>query len=196
MDVPVTVAPRVAPRVEPPHCYGNPQLWDRNHPMCAGGADANYIDTVTQKHVRPQCDFFHSCGTRAAAARVIPISNIVRPPVVTPPPSAAPQPSYQPYIPPTSTADYMRRVEAERRAAIGQPPVPHPPQQTQLPSQWAFSYAVPPFLSAQEQRLSGESWWAPLLRQLLRGIGKALGHVAAHWFDTHVMRAAPPEKKE
>jgi hypothetical protein len=200
MNVPVTVTNREAP----PDCFGNPKLWNRNHPACAGGPDANYVNPDNGKNVRYQCNYFNSCGSRVAAtlSSVIPAQNLFRPPIVTPPPEAqaapqpAPQPFSRPYSPPAPASnfgEYVRRVEAERVAAIGsQYGVPYP--QHPYPT-WASTYAVPPFLSAEELRHPGESWWSPLIRQLLRGLGKAIGHVAAHWFDTHVMKAAVPEKK-
>jgi hypothetical protein len=192
MNVPVTVTNREAP----PQCFGNPKLWDRNHPACAGGPDANYVNPDNGKNVRYQCNFFTSCGSRVAAQLqgVIPPQNLVRPPMVTPPP--APQPFSRPYSPPAPSSnfgEYIRRVEAERAAAIG-PQYGGQYPQHQYPT-WASTYAVPPVLSAEELRHPGESWWAPLIRQLLRGLGKAIGHVAAHWFDTHVMKSDLPEKK-
>jgi hypothetical protein len=189
----VSVAPTTTTE-RPPHCYGDPTQWDKNAPECAGGPDANYVNPHTGKNVRYPCNFFSSCGTRAAlAGRVIPPSQLVRPPVVPP------APSYQPYAapppqqpPPSNLGEYMRRVEAERMAAIGRPQ--YHPQQSPA---WAPNYAVPSFLSAEEIRHPGESWWAPFLRMAARGVVKALGMVAAHWFDTRVMKVGPPpEKKE
>jgi hypothetical protein len=189
-------------RETPPHCYGDPAQWDKNAPECAGGPDANYQNPHTGKNVRYPCNFFSSCGTRAALAgpRVIPPSQLVRPPVVTPAPSyqpyaAQPPPPQQPPPQPGNLGEYMRRVEQERLAALGRQY--QPPQQYQHPGTWSQGYAVPSFLSAEEVRHPGESWWAPFLRMAARGVVKALGMVAAHWFDTRVMRAAPPpEKKE
>lgn len=185
-------------RTDIPHCFGNPVFWDRNAPECAGGPDASYIDPETQKNVRRQCNFFSSCGARVSmkVGGVIPPERLVRPPVVTPPPA---QPSYRPYNAPTppatSFAEFVRNLDSNRQRATGGQPGVQPPQ-VQPPMAWTTNYAIPSFLTAQEVRHPGESWWAPFLRMLLRGMGKAIGHVAAHWFDVHVLKAAPPEKKD
>jgi hypothetical protein len=186
----------VTARTEVPSCYGKPGYWDKNAPECAGGPDTNFVNPRTGKNVRDQCSHFNPCGTRAAMHGIIPAQQLLRPPVVPPPPV----PSYQPYqpvppappappVPPPHYATYMARAEAESRAALGQPPQPP------YVGGWSASYAVPSFLSVQEMRHPGESWWAPFGRMALRGIGKAIGMVFAHWWDVTVLKL-PPEKKE
>ena len=188
-----------------PGCFGDPKLWDRNAPECAGGPDANFAQG---RGIRKQCDFFQSCGVRVAmktngiAGGFVPASNLIRPPVVTPPPST-PQPSYRPFdstpITPISPqpgnfAEYLRNFDAQRKQAIGQPTYPSQPYANPMGG-WVSNYAVPSFLSEQEVRYPGESWWAPFFRMALRGVGKALGMVAAHWFDTHIVKRPTEEKK-
>jgi hypothetical protein len=183
-----------------PFCFGDPKAWDRNAPECAGGPDANYAEG---RGVRKQCSFFQSCGVRVAmktngiAGSYIPASSLIRPPVVTPPPST-PQPSYRPFDnapvapQPTGFAEYLRNFDAQRKQAIGQPVA----TSQQYAGPWIGNYAVPSFLTEQEVRYPGESWWAPFFRMALRGVGKALGMVASHWFDTHIVKRQPQEEKK
>lgn len=50
----------------------------------------------------------------------------------------------------------------------------------------AMSYGMPAYLSVPEARDDG--FWPALGRELLRGMGKALGHSIAHFFDTMSFR--------
>jgi hypothetical protein len=187
-----------SPQAAPPHCYGDPTCWDRNHPECAGGADANYIHPRTGKNVRDRCDYFLQCGARVDIIKngLIPVSQLTRPPMVTPPPAQARQPF----------EEYIRSLDQQRRTQISQPqppPVPSyqphamfaPQPQAAPASAWTTNYTVPSFLSAQEVQYSDESRWMPFIRMLGRGLLKAGGMVFAHWWDTHTWRR-PPEKKE
>ena len=45
----------------------------------------------------------------------------------------------------------------------------------------AVNYGMPSYLSVSEPRSDG--FWAPFGREILRGMGKALGHSIAHFFD-------------
>ncbi len=179
-----------------PTCYGDPALRDRNHPACAGGADASFVHPMTGKNIRDRCDFFLSCGARIDSMKnIIPPSHLMRPPVITPP---AQSPQF---------AEFLRNTELARRTAIGQPQVPaapsyaqpfahpmYPPQQAApAMAAWApASYNVPAFLAIQEIHYTDESRWAPFFRMLGRGFLKAGGMIFAHWWDTHVWRQPPP----
>ena len=45
------------------------------------------------------------------------------------------------------------------------------------------NYSMPAYLTSPEQRMEGESYWAPMAREIARGMGKAMGHAIAHFFD-------------
>jgi hypothetical protein len=183
-------------REDLPVCFG--REWDPGVADCAGGADAGYVHPLTKSNVRDKCNYFNSCGARTQASRqasnVIPASQLVRPPVVTPPP-------------PTTFADYLRQKNSEyaesmRQTAFAQqqpqpgvvprsvPVVGQPQQQAQTmtvahnPGQlWHLNYSMPGYLSVPEERLPGESLGSVLLREVIRSILKAAGHALAHFFD-------------
>lgn len=181
-----------------PSCYG--KEWDKNSPECAGGADANFVNPNTGSNVRVQCDFFQSCGTRVQA-RLIPPQQLVRPPVVTPPPAG-----------PANFADWLQKqsamtVEAQRQAALAAPrplastlaaqqqaayhSVPlHllPGAQHHPAPMYQLNYQMPGYLSVPEERQPGERLRAVLLREVLRSVFKALGHALAHFFDTRQLK--------
>jgi hypothetical protein len=177
-------------RQETPSCFARD--WDKDAPECAGGKDATYTNPRTGLNVREPCSFFSSCGARVQASRmaasgVIPASHLVRPPILTPPPT-----------PPASMGDYLRQRQAEFAAveqARGLPymrppipapgPQPYPQQQVHHPGQvWNLNYGMPGYLSVPEERMDGEGLKSVLLREVIRGVFKAIGHVLAHFFDS------------
>lgn len=50
----------------------------------------------------------------------------------------------------------------------------------------AMNYGMPAYLSVPEP--AGGSFWGTMGREVLRGMGKALGHSIAHFFDNHAFR--------
>jgi hypothetical protein len=183
-------------RDEIPGCFG--KEWDAGVAECAGGAEAGYVNPVTRTNVRDRCNYFNSCGARTQANKqasgFVPASQLIRPPVVTPPPE--------------TFADHLRRRNAEhaeslRQAAFAQqqvaqpgvvprgvPVVGQPQPQPQMmtvahhPGQvYHLNYVMPGYLSVPEERLPGEGLGSVLLREILRSVMKAAGHALAHFFD-------------
>lgn len=50
----------------------------------------------------------------------------------------------------------------------------------------AMNYGMPAYLSVPEP--TGGTFWGTMGREVLRGMGKALGHSIAHFFDHHAFR--------
>lgn len=50
----------------------------------------------------------------------------------------------------------------------------------------AMNYGMPAYLSVPEP--TGGTFWGTMGREVLRGMGKALGHSIAHFFDNHAFR--------
>jgi len=181
-------------RSEVPECFG--KEWDKNAAECAGGPDQNFTHPKSGLHVREQCSFFQSCGSRTQAKSmaqgVIPPQQLVRPPQA---PQAQPQ----------TFADFMRLKNAEwaeqqRVAAMqGSRPsiAPAVPQQ-QAPvmhtavhrpaSVYQLNYEMPGYLTTPEQRMDGETLWPVLLREIIRSMLKALGHSVSHFFDARAFK--------
>jgi hypothetical protein len=196
----------------PPDCFGS--LWDKNNAECAGGPDASFlpkagevhdgVDPQSGSHTRRQCDFYQSCGARVAATKnangtLIPAQQIIRPPIVT----------LAPTVPQTLgqwlTNTQAQHQQMQQQAAMQQPRPPVQQIQVQVPVQqqqpqmfvggsvqpattWQLNYAMPPYLSQPETRHPGESLWAALLREVLRSMGKALGHAVSHFFDSRSLK--------
>lgn len=194
--------PSLTARTDTPSCYGKD--WDKNVPECAGGPDPNYTHPQTQQHIREQCNFFQSCGVRVQAARsaqVIPPQNLVRPPIVPPPPAPAPGQTFRDYVQATSAA----HLEATRQQALAgaRPPiVPSQPtwqQQQQHPTMYQghaqypapmyqLNYQMPGYLTVSEERLPGESLWVVVALEIVRSLIKAFGHSLAHAVDVRRIR--------
>lgn len=189
-----------------PGCFG--QDWDSKEPECAGGPHPTRRNPRDGSHTLDRCNFFASCGARTAATRnangtLIPAQNLVRPPVVTPPPAPQPapqtfaqwmqnQPKPQP-VPtypgtPTATMPQPAAPQAVQPQAHFMPGAPVHPAQT-----WQLNYSSPPFLSTPEMKQPGETIWAVLFREVLRAMLKGAAHAAAHFFDARPLKG-PSEK--
>lgn len=200
----------VKPNDGPPDCFGGP-LWDKNSTECAGGADANFkpkegemhdgLDPQSGSHVRRRCDWFQSCGARSAAQKnangtLIPAQQILQRPAA-PQPAPAPSPSQ---ASPQSFGQWLTQAQTQHVAQQQRPTVQQVPMQPQAYQQvyaggtvqpattWQLNYAMPPFLSQPEIRHPGESIWALLLREVLRAMGKSLGHAVSHFFDSRPLK--------
>jgi hypothetical protein len=57
---------------------------------------------------------------------------------------------------------------------------------------YQFNHGIPGYLSVPEPRLPGESVWAVLLREILRGIIKSAGHSVSYFVDQHSLKNLPP----
>lgn len=187
-------------RSEVPECFG--KEWDKNAAECAGGPDQNFTHPKSGLHVREQCSFFQSCGSRTQAKSltqgVIPPQQLVRPP-------QPPQPQAQPQ----TFADFMRAKNAEwaeqQRVSAMQAPRPSAPvvpqqqqQQQHVPvmhtavnrpaSVYQLNYEMPGYLTTPEPRMDGETLWPVLMREVIRSMLKALGHSVSHFFDARAFR--------
>ena len=159
-----------------PECFG--EIWDPKATECAGGYDPGYVASNGSK-VRPVCDFFQSCKIRTtlkqssdALARqaLIPPGQLIRPPAVP----------YGPVVP-------NRQYASTQQPPAQQPPqwaMQHPQFQMQPVQMVPMAHAMPQYLAAPEVWHQGESYWHPLVRSVGRGLGKALGHTIAHFFDS------------
>lgn len=193
----------VVKQESPPHCFG--EQWDKNEPACAGGPDTSFVPQAGERYdgkdergvnVRRQCDWYQSCGARFAARKnaqgqLVPPHQLIRPPAEPAPSPAAPR----------TFGQWLQQVNNQ---VVARPPA----QQVQVPTQqqqqvhvpvmpnaqvhaapyWQLNYTMPAYLSTPEIRHPGESMWAVLLREILRGMAKALGHSVAHFFDSRPMK--------
>jgi hypothetical protein len=180
-----------------PTCFGD--SCDPNEAACAGGPDPKFVHPKNGSHVRPPCDFFQMCGTytrakKVASQQVIPPQSLIRP--------TAPMVPVGPPAPPESTfRAYIQQQMAQRPVPIAYPPVPAPypqapiipvPQQYQYPAPaYQLQYMVPGYITVPEQRMEGESYGGLLMRELLRGGLKAMGHTLANFFDMNPFRLPP-----
>ena len=193
-----------------PECAGGPDASFAPKP----GEDTGGFDAPSGSHVRRQCVWFQSCGARVAAQKnangtLISAQQVLHRP--GPAPAPAPQPRPQP-VPsgPQNFAQWLStsqrtHTQVQQQAAaqqvrppVQQPQVPVYPQQqyqqqyqqpyatgpVQPSTAWHLNYQMPGYLSEPEVRHPGESLWAVLLREVLRAMGKALGHSVSHFFDS------------
>jgi hypothetical protein len=101
---------------------------------------------------------------------------------------------------PQTFGQWLGNAQAAHVAAQRPPvQVPQAPQYAQQPQMyvgapvnpattWQLNYTMPSYLSTPEIRHPGESIWAVLLREVLRAMGKALGHSVSHFFDARVFK--------
>lgn len=180
----------------PPDCFG--KHWDPNVAECAGGFDRTYVGPNGSK-TRERCDYFDGCRTRVTLAKAtatqqapIPPATLLRqqpptsspwqPPrahMITPPQPAAPTtPTWQQPPPPQPPPWQQWQVQPH---AQGQPQFPYQAQVAPIQMQ-PVSYNMPAYLSVPENRAT-TSFWQILLIEVLRGLGKSLGHSISHFFD-------------
>jgi len=180
-----------------PVCYG--EKWEATAPECAGGPDATYTHPKDGTHVREMCDFFHSCGAKVQAGRlgaqIIPAAQLtsrtIQPiPLPAAPPAQPPsfreymaqQQSVQPRVAPMPQSHYLQ---------VQPTPAPQHPSMGYPAPMYQLQYLVPGYLSVPEARRPGQSVWAMLGREVIRALGKAVGHTIANFFDTHPFRLPP-----
>lgn len=193
---------------ERPSCFG--KLWNPNETECNGGPDPKYNHPKNGGHIREKCDFFNECGARVQAQRLITPQQMVKQPIITPPPAAQAN----------SFREFMQRkqiveeeTERARLAASHQqqqrPQMPYYAQQPQqqppyYPQQQAYpqpvyqqqmmpvNYGMPSYLSVPEMRIPGQSFVGLLGREAVRAMGKSFGHTLANFFDMNPFRLPPP----
>lgn len=139
---------------EHPPCYG--KEFDGKEAACVGGYDPTYQDDSS--HRRPVCDYMQTCRIRTQAAKqaetIVPITNLTRPTIASPT-----VPAYYRPTPPTQ-----------------------PSHRPSAPVGWMGS-EIPQYLTVREVHDSG-SIMKRLGWEMIRSIGKSLGHTIAHFFDT------------
>lgn len=202
----------------PPSCYG--KSWNPKDVLCAGGADALYRDEKTGSHVRPQCDFYSSCGSRVShmrmeQSRLLPVTNLIR---QSPPPQATIQtPAPQPPANWNMTQAQMQQYMTDQAKAMAQQMFNQMQQQqpnrfqtsnfnqATFPSQGGtqfdprfqnfqpmpVNFQMPAYLTVPENPMAGGSMWGMLFRSIARSMMKAFGHSFSHFFDSVPMGRPP-----
>jgi hypothetical protein len=167
-----------------PECFG--QLWDANAIECKGGYDPGYVSPNGGSKVRAKCELFDMCRSRVALKKanerpvLIPPQSIIRPPYGMPQPAVPYQ--QHGFVPGRPTQLSTPTVMAPQGQVSYQ--YPHAPMQIRPIEMMPVSHHMPSYLSESEHRQEGESYWAPLAREVTRGMLKAAGHSLAHFFDT------------
>lgn len=200
----------------PPNCFG--KHWSSKDVLCAGGADITYVDEKTMSRVRPQCDFYASCGARVAhtsmeQSRLMPAASLIRSPTPQAPVPAATQ---QQATPPAwmSPAQMQNWMNEQARTLANQmfremqqyPQAGRVAAQTQnttatYPQGGGYfdprfqpmpvNYQMPGYLTVPEQRYEGAGLLGMLFRTLFRSVMKAGGHSFSHFWDTYPMGGPP-----
>lgn len=163
-----------------PSCFG--KLWDAGEPECAGGYDPSFVGANGSKS-RPRCDFFESCKIRKVMSNANDQQRVAQSLI---PPQTLVRPPQGPY-----TQPYQGRTAAPPQPQ--QPYYPYPQVQVPPMQMMSTNFSMPAYLTAPESRQEDESFWAPLGREIVRGMGKAFGHSLAHFFDVTIMRSRKDE---
>lgn len=196
----------------PPDCFG--KSWNPKDVLCNGGADIMYRDEKTGSRVRPQCDFFSSCGARVAhssmeQSRLLPATSLIRSPT---PQTPAPPPIQQAATPPSwmSQAQMQNWMNEQARTMANQMfrEMQQYPQANRTVAQQQYApaaypqgggyfdprfqpmpvnYQMPGYLTTPEPRYEGTSLIGMLFRTLFRSVMKAGGHSFSHFWDTYPM---------
>lgn len=182
-----------------PDCYGN---WDPVDVACHGGRDPTYQNPETGSHVRPRCPYFMPCKAHTDQQRLISASSLLRNQAVQPPteekkyPFYNPPPQYAPQRPPQPAPMVQQQppyMQPQR------PPQQAPPQQYyQQPPQMQMSpiqmmpvnYAMPGYLSQQEEG----TFLGAIGRTLLRASIKGAAHALAHFVDQVPLGVPDPKE--
>lgn len=192
----MTHLPVLQNRIEIPECFG--LHWDPNAAECRGGVDHNFTNKTTGSHVRDKCFYFQSCGAKVqtersaqqAAQAQTHSQAMVRPSAFQQMVSAAA--ARQQQVAPMS--QQMQQVQVSPQMQQMHPQMAM--QQQQGPwypaPTYQLSYGIPQYLSVPEHRMPGETVWGVLLREVLRGVFKSMGHTASSFFDRTSFRQAPP----
>lgn len=143
-----------------PPCYGD---FDRDVPECVGGHDPAYPENG---HIRPVCDFVQTCSQRTQATKasaIIPVSNLIKP-----------QTQFnQPY----TTTPY----QAKPYASVNPPALPNG-YHAGMPQVVSVNYMMPQYLTIRES-ITGGGLLRRLGVEVVRSMGKSVGHTVAHFFD-------------
>lgn len=161
---------------EVPKCFGS--LFDANEKACTGGFDPAYVGE-NGTHIRERCNYSQACSARVQASQrqqIIPTSNLLR----------AQQPT-QFSVPSAPSTGYPR-------PSLPTAPPPRQygaPQQQQQPyvgvqQMVPVNFGIPQYLTAREPVTSG-NFSKRLGLELVRSVGKSLGHTLANFFDTEIL---------
>jgi hypothetical protein len=118
-----------------------------------------------------------------ASRALIPAASVVRP---WSRPLGNPQPTTPAPVQTTTQNFALQNLLHQMQAAMGKPGGPQIPQgplpgyQQMMP----VNFHVPQYLTVREDRRPGESIFTMLGREVLRSIGKSIGHTLGNFFDT------------
>lgn len=184
-----------------PDCFG--KHWDGTNTECAGGNDPAYRHPDTGSHTRERCVFFESCGARVQAAKNNMVQNVVPAPQLTrfqPRPTNNPQPlggqptqiqpqAMVPTAPQYNAQQINQQIVQQVLAAIRQgTPQAAPNAQLGYQQMMPVNFHVPQYLSVREERGPEDSLIGLLGRELVRSMGKSVGHTLANFFDMTPLR--------
>ncbi len=166
-----------------PQCFGH--LYDSRAKECVGGFDIAFTGE-NGSHVREKCNWTTACSARVQAKQqVIPTSNLLRAHQTQFQTTNAPAPSYtRPSLP---TAPPLRPYGAPPPNVA--PAYGHP-QHVGMQQMVPVNYGIPQYLSVREPSTSG-GLSKRLGRELVRSMGKSLGHTLANFFDTEIFGHKP-----
>jgi hypothetical protein len=200
-----------------PACTGgaDPNFRDEEgrhvRPRCGWFATCGAVTQSSQRLIAPQT--LIRPHTPAPAPTFTPTPQ-VSPPGMPPRPAWTPPVSHPPTTPQSVLPEWQRieqqRQEGLRRAQAAPSfassvrydapaPYQHSPQQpTQMqgpihyPAQtWQVGYGMPAYLTQEEMRQPGESWWSVFVREIFRGALKALFHSGARYIDVNPFKGPP-----
>lgn len=167
-------------------------------------AAAKQVLITPQSMIRPPPSIHLPPGQSPAPAFTPQPPMQALPPGMPPRPVWTPPVMHPPVAPPSVATDW-RTIEQQRQAGLAarvlSPPVHSmQPQHMQLtaptaahyPAQtWQVGNAMPPYLTHEEERRPGESWFIALFFSLARGMLKAFGHSFARYVDVTPFREPP-----
>jgi hypothetical protein len=168
--------------VTTPNCFGD--LFEDTATECVGGFDAKWTDGPGGSRIRPMCDFVDACSKRVherkAGPQIIPTSSLLRPQPHTSFGTSPPTSGYQSYTRPAAPQRAWSPPSQQQA-----PPPQYAPNQYQHQSHFAGHYGIPQYLSVRQPVNSGpiveRMWW-----EVLRSVGKAIGHTLANFFDSEI----------
>lgn len=149
-------------------------------PECVGGFDIAL--NGGKGGIRERCNYVSACSVRTHAANnaaaVIPASSLVRP---HPTPFTAPSGYSRPSLPSSVPA----RMNPMERTWV-------PPHLQAPPQHFSNQYGVPPYLTMRQPDSTG-GVLRRMLFEIVRSMGKSIGHTIAHFFDVEIFGIRPQQ---
>jgi hypothetical protein len=167
---------------ERPSCFGD--LFDKTAPECVGGFDAKWTGGVGGSRIRPMCDYVDDCSqvTPRRHQQLIPTENLIRSQPHTSFGTSSPSGYVRPPPVPTPMQQRPWGPPSQQQA---QPPPQHYQQQHHYGPHFSGNYGIPQYLTVRQPSNSGpiieRMWW-----EVLRSMGKSVGHTLANFFDSEV----------